>query len=105
MQDLEIGTVELQPNYGPHDPEGVTFGGQNCIDSNLKTSCRPDESDENRKQSAISLEFKELCFKTSCPEFDIKSITIYTPTVAIQGQDHGTEHKLKVILSNLKPVH
>ena len=92
MHDLEIGGVELQPNYGP-DQAG-DFGGSRCIDSNLKTACRPNTASE---KSAISLELKGPCFETTCPQFDIKSITIYTPTVNVPGYQAGT-HNIKVSL-------
>ena len=94
MHDLEIGGVELQPNYGPG--QAGDFGGANCFDSNLKTACRPNTASE---KSAISLELKGPCFETTktCPQFDIKSITIYTPTVNVQGYQAGT-HNIKVSL-------
>ena len=94
MHDLEIGGVELQPNYGP-DQAG-DFGGANCFDSNLKTACRPNTASE---KSAISLELNGPCFETTktCPQFDIKSITIYTPTVNVPGYQAGN-HKIKVSL-------
>ena len=100
--------MELQPNYGLGG-QGLHFGAAWCFDSNLKTACSPanlfDPATLQRVTgtvtSALAFELKEECFPTTstCPQFDIKSVTIYTPTVNISGYQPGF-HSIKVSLRN-----
>ena len=92
MHDLEIVGIKLVPDH-PSGQDG-DFGAENCFDSDLSTACQP--ATGSRKSSIlIQLGNTEQCRQMqSCPLFDIKSITIYTPTDYIIG--YQAYHDIKV---------
>ena len=65
--------VEDGPNSG-----SVPFKAENCIDSNLATSCRPEGLPGPH---AISVEL----LGPAGIQFDVKSVTIYTPPEHVRG--------------------
>ena len=83
LHDLRIGSVE----FAPFSSGSVMFNAEHCIDSNLYTSCRPGGSGPH----AISVEL------VGPPgfEIDVKSVTIYTPPVDVEGYT-PRNHEIKV---------
>ena len=75
LHDLRIKRVQLWPPTTR--PE---FVGENCIDSNLDTNCRP----QPRGPKASFYFALELDGPAGF-EFDVKSVTIYTPSQEVEG--------------------
>ena len=57
--------------------DSVQFKAEHCIDSDLATSCRPEDTGPH----AISVKL----LGPADVEFDVKSVTIYTPTYHVRG--------------------
>ena len=88
MRDLKIGRIVLQRcssgdqrcSHNVEDGESSgshQFKAGNCVDSNLATICRP----EGLGSHAISVKL----LGADDVEFDVKSVTIYTPPVHVRG--------------------
>ena len=97
MRDLKIGKIVLQPceRYCSHDIRNGESSGpgqfkaEHCIDSDLATSCRPEGSGPH----AISVEL----LGPDGVEFDIKSVTIYTPPPHHATEGYNPQgHEIKV---------
>ena len=93
---MKIGEIELHPckggdhcSYNGREPSGsVEFKAKHCIDSNLTTSCRPEELKFGHMISVRLLGPPDL-------EFDVKSVTIYTPPHGVTGYTRSV-HNIKV---------
>ena len=83
MHDLGIGRISFVPDQ--RGDREVDFRAENCFDSDLSTTCQPAVG--SRKSSIlIQLGDTQQCTQyQNCPLFDIKSITIYTPSNYIIG--------------------
>ena len=83
LRNLRIGRVQLISAHTTR--HSALFIGDHCLDSDLSTLCRPDGIGPN----AIALEIVEDF------EVSVKSVTIYTPKIDVQGYD-PSEHDIKV---------
>ena len=95
MHDLEIASLRLVPNH-PRGQEG-DFGAENCFDSDLSTACRPVIGS---RKSSLLIELGpntaiQCATIQSCPLYNIKSITIYTPTNDVEDYP-ASYHHIKV---------
>ena len=113
MHDLEIAGIRLVPNH-PSGQDG-DFGAENCFDSDLSTACRP-VIGSNKSSLLIELGPNtriQCATLQSCPLYNIKSITIYTPTNDVEDYPQSYHHikvgwkTLLLFFSRVsrKPVH
>ena len=92
MRDLEIATIKLYPDHP--SGQGGDFEASKCKDMKLTTACQPVAGS---KKSSLLIELGSDCTEPSqgCQVFDIKSVTIYTPTIDVPRYQ-ADYHNIKV---------